>query len=421
MNYKKIEIKEGISVHEIETEQFKTNLLALFITVPLKKENVTKEALIPAVLRRGTSKHKTLEEISKKLEEMYGASFNCGIEKTGDNHVIKVYLETINDAFLPEKENLLKDAIDTLLEIILEPLVENNEFKKEYVESEKSNLKTIIEGKKDNKAQYALEKCIEEMYKDEPYGLYKYGSIEELEKINSKELYEYYQELIKKCKIDIFVSGKDIENAKNIIQENENIKKLQPRKKDYIIDSSKKTNMDEQIKTIEENMELTQGKLVLGLDIVDGKEEEKYTALIYNAILGGTANSKLFQNVREKASLAYTAGSSYLRQKNNIFIKCGIEIKNYEKALQIIKEQLETMKNGDFSEDDIQNAKSIMISTIKAIPDEQDTGITYYFGQEFSHEMVEFEEYINRVNKVNKEDIVKLANKIKINTIYFLK
>ena len=136
---------------------------------------------------------------------------------------------------------------------------------------------------------------------------------------------------------------------------------------------------------------------------------------------GGTANSKLFQNVREKASLAYTASSSYVKAKNNIFIKCGIEIANFEKAVKIIKEQLEDIKNGKFEEADIDDAKRTIISNVKTIPEEQDTEITYYFGQEISNVKYTLEEYVEKINKVTKEQIQKLEEKININTIYFLK
>ena len=150
-------------------------------------------------------------------------------------------------------------------------------------------------------------------------------------------------------------------------------------------------------------------------------EEQKYDAMLYNAILGGTANSKMFQEVREKASLAYTAGSSYVRYKSNIFIKCGIEIANYEKTMEIIRKQLEDMKNGVFTDEDIENAKKGIISAIKSIDDEQDTEITYFFGQELTDTKTSLEEYMEKVQKVSKEDIIKVANAVNVNTVYFLK
>ncbi len=420
MNHNVVEIKKGIKLHIINTEKFKTNLLAVFLTTPLNKDNVTKNALIPAVLRRGSENMPTQEAISKELEEMYGASFNCGIEKTGDNQVMKFYLEAISDDFLPQKEELLKKGIEKLIEIVFKPLEENNSFNDEYVQSEKENLKQIIEGKKDNKAQYAMDRCVEIMYKDKPYGLYKYGDIESLEKIQSKDLYEYYKNLISKCKIDFFVSGQVEENVKEEITKQLDF--LNEREPEYLVnnaDSEQKDNK-ENTEVVSESMDITQGKLVIGLDITKKRDNLRYIASVYNSILGGNPMSKLFQNVREKESLAYTAGSVYLKPKNNIFIKCGIEIENYEKAVNVIKEQLEDMKKGNFSDENIKNAKTNILSTIKFIPDEQDTEITYYLGQELANTNVDFEEYENKINNVTKEEIIDFANAININTIYFL-
>lgn len=422
MQYQEKEIKKGIKFHKIYTDKFKTNLIAVFLTTKLTRENVTKNALISTILRRGSKNMNTQEEISKQMEEMYGAGFDCGLDKTGDNQILKFYIENINDEFIPQhNENMLKNAIEKILEIVFNPYIENGEFKKEYVEQEKANIKQKIEGKIDNKARYALNRCIEEMYKNQPFGLFKFGYIEDLEEINGKNLYEYYQDLIKNCKIDIFVSGILPENIEQLIEENENVSKLQERQADYVIPEITKKDINKQENVVTESMEVTQGKLVLGLDINLENEEQKYDALLYNSILGGTANSKMFQNVREKAHLAYVASSSYSRQKSNIFINCGIEISNYEKALEIVKKQIEDMKKGDFTEEDIQNAKKGIISTIDLIYDEQDTGITYYFGQELSTHKIGQNEYKEKVEKIQKEDIIKIANAVSINTIYFLK
>ena len=423
MNYKKTEIKEGVNLHKINTDKFKTNLYALFIATPLNKETVTKNALLTAILRRGTENLRSQEIISKKLEEMYGAEFNCGVEKTGDNQILKFYLEAVSDEFLPNEEELTKNCIQILLDIVLNPLVEGSGFNKEYVESEKSNLKQIIESKIDNKRAYSFERCIEEMFKNEPYGLYKFGYIDDLEKITPQNLYEYYKSLINECKIDIFVSGTvEEEKLQSIIKENEEIKKLHPRKAQYIVNSEKTEKRKVQEPNIvEEHMQVGQGNLVIGLDVNSDKENTKFIASVYNAILGGGANSKLFQNVREKASLAYTAGSTYKRQKNVIYIRSGIEISNYEKALTTIKEQLEDIKQGEFGEDDINNAKQLIIETVRSINGSQDGEITYYYGQELSDVFTSIEDYINKIQNVSKNDIEEIAKEIRINTIYFLR
>mgnify|MGYP000283774920 FL=1 len=421
MKYNEIDIKNGIKLHTIKTEKFKTNLIAVMLTTKLDRKNITKNALIPAVLRRGTKFMQTQEEINKKMEDMYGASFDCGLDKTGDNQILKFYMETVNNEFLPQDaENMIKNSIEKIFEIIFNPYLENGVFKKEYVEQEKENIKQIIDGKIDSKARYALDRCIEEMYKNEPFGLYKFGYVEDLKDINEKNLYEYYLELIKTCKIDIYISGIVDENIHNIIKQNENIEKLQERKPDFKeFELVKKEN--EEAKEIQESMEVTQGKLIIGLDVNILDKDARYKIMIYNSLLGGSANSKLFQNVREKASLAYTASSSYYRFKNNIFINCGIDIPNYQKALEIIKKQIEDMKNGDFTDEEIENAKNGIIASIKTIDDEQDTEITYYFGQELSGTKTSLEEYIENIQKVNKADVLEVAKQISINTIYFLK
>ncbi len=422
MSYKTQEIKKGIQAHVIETNKFKTNLFAMFLTVPLKRENITQNALIPAVLRRGTKNLKSQEEINIELENMYGATLDCGVEKTGDNQVLKFYLETLNDNFLPNKENLSKKAIELLLDVIFNPLTENNHFKKEYVDSEKKTIKRLIDGKIDNKDMYAYTRCIEEMYKKEPYGLYKYGYIEDLENINEENLYKDYQNLLNTAKIDFFASGElQTDKVFLIIEENQNIQKLQEREDTHIVNTEESERKKEvQIQNVQDRKDVTQGKLVIGLDIDYYKKNSKYAMCIYNVILGESATSKMFQNVREKAGLAYSARSTYVRQKNNIFIRAGIEIKNYSKALEIIKEQLEDMKNGKFSDEEIENAKKYMTSGIKTVQDEQDSEITYYMGQELSKTLLTFKEYMDKINSVTREEILEIAKNIHINTIYFL-
>ncbi len=417
-----MELKKGIKLHTINTDKFKTNLIAVFITTKLTRENVTQNAVISALLRRGSKTMPSQEEISKQMEEMYGASFDCGLDKTGDNQVLKFYLETVNDNFLPQKEeDMLKISMEKLLEIVFNPYLENESFKPEYVEQEKNNIRQRIEGKIDNKARYSMDRCIEEMYKNEPFGLYKFGYVEDLESMNGKNLYEYYKELIDSCKIDLFVSGMICDDMNEVVMNNENIKKLQERTPNYVVPKEMGKELPEKENMVTESMEVTQGKLILGLNIQLDKEDQRYDTLVYNSILGGSANSKMFQNVREKAHLAYVASSTYLRYKNNIFVNCGIEIGNYEKALELIKQQIVDMKNGDFTEQDIENAKKGIIATIKTIDDEQDTGITYYFGQELSQVEVSIEEYRDKIEKVTKEDVIRIAENVAIHTIYFLK
>ncbi len=419
------ELKKGIKVHLIKTDLFKTDLSVIFMTVPLKRDTVTKNALIPAVLKRGCNFKKTQNEINKELEKMYGATFDCGLDKTGDNLILKFYIESINDNFLPGDNENLKKAINLLFQIVFNPITEKDGFLKEYIDSEKNNLRVLIEAARDEKDSYSLDRCINVMYKDDGYGLNKLGYVQDFEGINEKNLYKHYLELLNSTKIDIYVSGNFDENEiLKQIEEIDKIKSLNNReekfkKNDFIKEKKEKL---EKINEVSESMDVTQGKLVIGVDILPNElGDYRFIALIYNTILGDGANSKLFQNVREKESLAYTTKSNYVVQKNNIFIRCGIEIDNYEKAVSIIKEQLDEMKNGNFTEEDINNAKQYIISGIKAIDAEQDTGIIYLFGEELSPIPVTPEEYKEKIESVTKEQIIEFAQNININTIYFLR
>lgn len=424
MNRKIIDLKSGIRAHVIETDKYKTDLTCLILTTPLKKDTVTKNALIPFLLRRGTERLPSQYLINKEMENMYGASFNCGIDKTGDNIVLKFYIETISNEFALNSENILKMNIQNLLDIVFNPVRKNGLLNEEFLNIEKDNLRKVIESKIDDKDSYAYERCISEMYQGEGFGIYKFGFVEDIESITIESITEYYNWLIENAKIDIFVSGKVNESTVNdLLMENENICKLNSRDGYYILNNQSTNNglNVDNAKEIFESMNVVQGKLVMGLDINYQDENLQAIALVYNAILGDGANSMMFQNVREKAGLAYSSKSTFVKQKMNIFIRCGIQVENYEKALNLIKLQLENIKNGDFTEEDIDIAKVYLISSIKNIEEEQDTEIVYYIGQELAQTNRSIEEYIDRIEKVSKEDILNLAKNISINTIYFLK
>ena len=260
------------------------------------------------------------------------------------------------------------------------------------------------------------------MYGKEGFGLYKYGYLEDIKEITNEAITEYYKKLVNEAKIDIYISGNfDEEILKKLLEKN--LEKINPRKENIVINNFL-TECKENVENpneIQEEMNINQGKLVIGLDLFETSENMQYKTIIYNAILGNGANSMLFQNVREKAGLAYTARSTYNKMKNNIFISCGIEIKNFEKAVDIIKEQLNNLKNSKFTDEDLQNAKQFIISGIKSIEAEQDTEIVFYIGQEISKINMSINEYMTNIEKITREDIIEVANNVQINTIFFLK
>lgn len=438
-----------IKIKRFENNKFKTNEIAVFVTIKQTQENATKNALIPAVLRRGSANFQNQLEISKKLENMYGANFNCGVDKSGDYIILKFFIETINNEYSDSKENLAQEAFNLITDIVFNPLVENDGFNINYVKQEKDNLAKIINSKKDDKANYAYQRCIEEMFKNNPYGIYKYGSLQDLEKINEKNLYGYYLNIIQNSQIFIYINGKNansinvdeninnnfkiaFNNNSNEYNENDD---LQEKNENAEIEDNKNTEIKDNknieivdnrntklealqpINIVKEKLDVTQGKLIIGLN---APSENKYAVTMYNTILGGGANSKLFQNVREKESLAYYASSRYIRRKNAIIIRTGIELANYDKAVKVIKEQLEEMKKGNISDYELASAKTLILASLKLIPESQEDIIAFDFDQDVFNENLTFEQYYKKIENITLKEIIDVANQVRINTIYYL-
>lgn len=420
-----IELKKGIKLHTIDTNMFKTDLSVLFITIPLQRDTITKDVIIPEILKSGSQNLRKQIDIYRKLDNLYGASLETGTDKTGKNIVIKIYIESVSDKFIPNKEESnLKNCMNLLFDIAFNPLIEKEAFKQEYVEIEKERRRIIIETESDDKDAYSYNRAINIMYQNCGFGINKNGYIEDLDDIDSKNLYERYKEIINQGKIDIFIAGNlEKSGIEKYIKENQIINNLPERDEDkYYIDITKETKQKNKENVSVERMDVSQGKLVIGLDIIgEMSSDDRFLALLYNTILGDGANSKLFRIVREQESLAYTCKSNYIVQKSNIFIRAGIDTENYDKTVELIKKLIEDMKKGDFSEEDIENAKNFIYSGIDAIKEEKDTAIIFYYGEELSLNKITIEEYYEKIKNVKKEDIVKIANKIEYNTIYFLK
>ena len=397
-----------MKIKKIETKKFKTNVYALYLTIPLTKENVTYNALIPTVLKRGCEKYNNQLEISKKLEEMYDATFGIGITKVGNNEVLKFYLESLNNNYLPNNEDLSKTSIEMLLNIVMKPYLVNGKFDDDYVEQEKENLKKVIESRKDNKDTYATNRLLEEMFKEEPYGLYKFGNIDEIDNITSKKLYEKYKELIKNSEKYLYIVG----DVKNLNIESYNIDE-----KEITISKEFPVKISEKENIVKEQMDVTQGKLVIGLNTPNNKQE---VIALYNTILGKGANSKLFLNVREKEGLAYSAGSTYLKRNNAIIISTGIEVSKYNKAVEVIKNQLKDMEDGNITEKEMKDAKQFINAGLNLINESSENMIEYRFDKDLYNEEMDIEKYRKKIEEIKKEDIVKVAKQIKIDTIYFL-
>ncbi|QIB26703.1 EF-P 5-aminopentanol modification-associated protein YfmF [Caloranaerobacter azorensis] len=410
-------IDEGVNLNLIVTDKFKSNLISIYIVRPLVRSEVTKNALLPMVLKRGTKNYNNFTDIQQKLEDLFGANLSVDVTKKGERQVIRFTLEGPNDKYV-SGNNLIEEMIKILNEIINNPLLENGSFLDEYVNQEKENLKKKIESRINDKKTYSVDRCIEEMCKNENYSLYKHGYVEDLKDIDSRKLYKHYLTVLKSSPIEVCIVGDiDVDAVSNIFVENFDIKR------DKVIDIQRE-NVLKEIHTknlVREEMDVNQGKLTLGFRTNIPYEDKLYEPLlIMSNILGGGPNSKLFMNVREKESLAYYIYSRVLKYKSLLIISSGIEFSNYQKTLDIIKEQVEDMKLGKFSESDIRQAKKSLITSIKSIKDSNFSLADYYLSNILANDYRNIDEIIERLQNVSKDEIVEAAKKLSLDTIYFL-
>lgn len=413
-----IEIGNDTRLHIIKTDKFKTNLVSVYIKRPLDKDEVTKNALLSMVLPRGTKNYPTSMELAKTMESLYGAYLGSDVSKKGERNILQFRLQLVNDKYVDEK-NVLVKGMKMLNELIHEPFLEGGCFKDEYVNQEKNNLMEKIEGRKNDKMKYAYDRCIEEMCKHEKFSLYEYGNLEGLKDINSRNLYDHYQHIIGTSPVDICIVGdfdeKEIEAlvAENLKFDQRDITHVGREKIDFMTDH---------VNVIHEEMNINQGKLSLGYRTNIPFESELYHPLVvYSNILGGGPNSKLFKNVREKESLCYYIFSRVEKFKSLMMIGSGIEFANYDKAVALMKEQMTKMNQGDFTGEDIDSAKSSIITSIQSMTDSPSMLADYYYTQAISNNYDTFEEIMGKIRAVDKSKIMEAGKRITLDTIYFLK
>ena len=416
-NNKTINLGKGINLTLIPEEKFKSNLVSIYIQRILDRDEVTMNALLPSIIKSGSEKYPSAREMSYHQDDLYGVSIGADSSKRGESQVITFKIISTDEEYLDEQ--IFKKVVKYLDEVVNHPLVIDGGFKEEYVAIEKENLKNRIESIINDKGRYAVERAREEMFKNEKYGISDLGYLEDIDKITAKGLYEHYVNIMKTSPIDIVVEGNfDEDEIVEIISNGfdfhrENIIEI-PRA-DFI------KKVDE-IKVIKEEMDITQGKLVMGYRCnVDYKDEFKYYSLFVGSnVLGGGPHSKLFVNVREKESLCYYIYSSLEKYKTSMFISSGIESENYDKTVELIGEQLKSLKEGKISDEELLYSKSAIISSLKTIKDSLGGSSDFYFSQSMGGTNTTVEKIIEMIEKVTVSDIVEAFKNIELDTIYFL-
>lgn len=411
-------IKNGVDFRLIKAEKFKTNMISVFFNIPLSRNTVTKAALLPSVLKRGTEKHPTMTELSKYLDELYSATIRSGIRSKGDGEVIYFSIEYIRDEFIGE--NLTQKILELLKEFIFCPLTDDNGFMEEYLIQEKENLKNAINGLINDKKEYVEVKCREAMFGGEGYGMFEAGFSDDLPDITTQNLYDFYKDVIHNAKVDIFANGDFSNDTVSLIQ-TELADMFEQRDAGYV-DTNIAIPCGKKINNIVEEIAVVQSKLCIGLRCgIDPTSRDYYALMLGNCIFGGSPFSKLFNNVREKLSLAYYAVARTERFKSTMFISCGIETEKYNAAYDEIMVQFLKMKSGEIDESEIENSKLYLTNGFNSMKDGLRTMEDYYLSQAIMKSNSEIDDLIKITNSITKDEIIKTFKDVEIDTVYFLK
>ncbi|MNO26730.1 Antilisterial bacteriocin subtilosin biosynthesis protein AlbE [compost metagenome] len=408
----------NIRIHVLPTTRFKTFAISLYAGVPLSSETVTTTALTPFVLRRGTKAYPETIEFREQLERLYGAGFGFDIYKRGNYQIVTFRMDTINDSFVKSNESLLAKSFDFLGEAVTKPALDNGAFRPSYVAAEKETVRKKLESIINDKIRYAAERCIEEMFRNDPYRLHPLGQRDDLDGITPESLYKAYQHWLQRASLDLYVVGNtSLAEVQELVEKSFELKRsVSPEYK------PEPNNVEQgEVRIVKEKLDVNQGKLNLGFRTPITYGDDRYAAaLLYNGILGSYPHSKLFINVREKASLAYYASSRFDGHKGIVTIQSGIEIENYEKALEIIEAQLASMKAGDISDLEMNQTKAMIRNSLLEIQDSAFEMIAYDFNRVLSGKDRPAEQLLSEVEKVTPRDVVDIAESVHKDTIYFL-
>ena len=400
-------------------KKLKTVSMAVSIVGNLD-DTVTARALLPSMLRRGTEALPSSQRIHQRLEDLYGAVLHSTVTKIGEWHVSRFRLEIVNDRFLPENESLVRDGFEFLLNLLQRPLKVDGAFHSTFFEQERNNQRRDIESLIDNKGAYAEHRLLQAMCAEEPYRIYEYGRLEDLDSITRESLWRHYEGWLRREPIWMYVTG-DVDAARIHDEVATLLNRDREREGGYDLRGIPPAIEVDAPRELDESMDVQQAKLFLGYrhGITYGSDDY-WSMLMMSGVLGGHSYSKLFRNVREQASLCYSVHAAFERTKGLLFIASGIAAENREQALDIIQEQLRAMQEGEITEEEMQSTASTLINGNEMLEDSPVSLCDADFCWRLHGVDLDLEEWRRRLAAVTKDDIVAASERLRLDTTYFL-
>ncbi|MBR2133846.1 MAG: insulinase family protein [Eubacterium sp.] len=416
MDFEQKEITDGISVVSVKSDQFKTNEISVCLATELS-DNASANAVLLSLLSRKCEKYPSLLSMNRRLSNLYGASITPAVFKSGECQVLRLSATCLDDRFSIDGESISFECAKLLCQMLFHPHLENGGFSSHDVEAEKRIILQKIEAEENEKRTYVLRKAEELMFEGEPYAIGRFGSKKQVKDVNCEDVFNAWKNLLSTAKIMITVVGtaNPDELSAYITEELNNISRnYKPLKKAVFVEKADK------VKEYMERIDVKQGKLVLGFRVNLKSDDELTSAMrTFTDVFGGGPYSKLFANVREKMSLCYYCSARYNRQKSAIMIQCGCNEENMDKAVNEILNQLEIIKKGDFDEE-LASSKISLSDTLNSVNDAPDLLSAWYYMQIADDEIKSPEMSAKLNSGVTKEQVLKCASLISLDTIYKL-
>lgn len=416
--FQSIELQKGIHLHIRPTDQFKTVNFSFKFKQALSEQAAAERSVLANVLLHSNEQYSTNPVFRSYLDELYGTAMYMDSSKRGNEHYLTLIAESVNDQYLSTGGVL--DQVMNLLQVVLfQPNVENGVFKESIVEREKDSVIQRIESLYDDKTRYAQQRLVELLRPNHPASIGGNGTIETVKAITPTSLWNAYQRMLKEDELAIYIVGDvDVEEMSKKIIDGFPLEGRQPLQKQKMAQTS---TLPIEQSHVKETQDMKQGKLHIGYETPITFTHPSFPIMqITNGIFGGYPHAKLFKNVREKESMAYYVSSSFSSSYGLIFVLAGIDASKEEKAVRLIDEQLEAVKNGQISQMEIDQTVSMLKNQLKEALDSARGQIEIFDHYKELDETFKVENWFAKWSSVTKEDVQEMAKTIDKKMVYFL-
>ncbi len=407
-------IADGVGFTEIIDPKLRTSVLKIKFVTELSEKTAQLNSIVSLLVPSSNSRIKTYSEMSDRLDALYGSSLYSDTNKNGDCQTVTISADCINNRFAFDKEDILGELLDIINDCIFSPNTDGEGFDKTEFELKRRELIESICSDINNKRWYAMLRAQKTIFKGEPGENSVYGQVETAEKITPSEAYEAYLWLLKTAVIEIyFVSPAEDHSAKERFRKMFDGMERDVQKVRFRAPSPLK----DEVCRVTEKVKMKQTKVVMAFKSLTEKRE---AASVMARLLGGTPFSKLFTNVREKMSLCYYCAASFVYSKGTLFVESGVETENAEKLVAEVQNQLDGIKNGNFTDEEFENTRRYLINLVNGVEDSPGSLISWYFGGRCCDDDISPEEHIHRLEKLTREDIIDAARSFSLDTVYVM-